>query len=601
VVGPIYPQATAVTVDDIDTSGASIVRVYAGNTQIGSAGGPFANPSIVINVPSLANGTAVSATQTVAGEESCKSVPVIVGVPAPTIGDDLLVPTQNTVTVTDVVVGQATRVDVYVSESTLIGSVTTTGFASDTVVVPVAPALGNGQSITASQTIGGVEGLLSAAVVVAVPAPSVPNVLALGDNAVLVQDLHPLASTATVYINDSPAGSAPTGGATSVSVPIGASLTPGDRVAATQTIGGVEGPESEELTVQAGYCNVVFESDMDSPAGWTAFVPAADAAATFGFDYSTMGIPPSPFGGGTTRALKFEVNKSSATRQTVAVQPTGLNMTGRFQVRFDFWINANGPFPGGGTGSTEMLGGGVGFTGVQPVATSAGPGSSGGYLVISGEGGASRDWRLYKNTGEQFIESGQYDIDTNEVVGNPPTGSQDLAAHFPAVSPPPFQQANYPQQTGQTFPGAGGFAWHTMVITVDSDNARANFTVDGLSIGTINGNIGAAVNLSGGLQLLYSDIFTSVSDNADLSFGLVDNFVVLTDLPNPGTNGDWDNDGDVNLEDFIRFADCLSGPGELADPRTGPGCRVVCEQVFDRDADGDIDLYDFARFAQLLP
>ena len=36
-------------------------------------------------------------------------------------------------------------------------------------------------------------------------------------------------------------------------------------------------------------------------------------------------------------------------------------MDGPYTVQFDFWINANGPFPAGGRGSTEYVGGAVGF------------------------------------------------------------------------------------------------------------------------------------------------------------------------------------------------------------------------------------------------
>jgi hypothetical protein len=517
-----------------------------------------------------------------------------VAVPAPTIQGTVLVPTQTTVTVTNVIstaATKATKVSVYANDTTLIGSVTTTGFTGTTVTVPVT-ALVNAQLISARQTIAGVEGPASAIVTVAVPAPTVPNALGPGDGIVQVTNLHPLASTVRVFVNNVLVGTASTAGAATVNVPITPDLQADNVVKATQVIGGVEGPASEEITIASGYCDVVFESNMDSATGWTTFIPGADASATFGFDYSTMGIPASPHGGGTTRGLRMVVNESSGVRETLAATPTGLNMTGQFQVRFDFWINANGPFPAGGAGSTLFLGGGVGFTNVQPVSAAAGPGSTGGYLVISGEGGANRDWRMYKNAVELTVTApNPYDVANNEV----PAGTE-LAAAFPSKTPPQFQRDNYAQQTGSTNAGAGGFAWHTMVITVDTAVGKANFTVDGFSIGTVDTNVGTAVTLSGAVQLLYSDIFTSITNNTALSFGVVDNFMVLRNLASPGTDGDWENDGDVDLVDYTRFSDCFAGPGATANPKSGPGCRRVCDSVFDDDADGDVDLRDFGAF-----
>ena len=49
--------------------------------------------------------------------------------------------------------------------------------------------------------------------------------------------------------------------------------------------------------------------------------------------------------------------------EAVSISPAGGNFTGDYQVKFDMWINANGPFPGGGGGSTEFFTAGVGTTG----------------------------------------------------------------------------------------------------------------------------------------------------------------------------------------------------------------------------------------------
>ena len=270
----------------------------------------------------------------------------------------------------------------------------------------------------------------------------------------------------------------------------------------------------------------IFWSDMDDGTDWTVNVSSGDTTWEFGWDFTSMGIPPSPTGSTTGLRMAANMEYPSSAEKVVAT-PTDLTIGGRYTIDFDFWGNVNGPLPGGGSGSTEFVGGGIGYDGTTPD-------RNGAMLIITGEGGSSRDWRLYKNTGEQFVASGQYDVDTNNNWG------ADLSAYFPPQSPPQYQQDNYPQQTGETSPGCGGFTWHHMTITVDSDAIGigytedpgiANFTVDGLSIGTVdNSNGGTVVAMTGNVQVMYADLFSSVSDNADLSFGVIDNFVVTRPL-----------------------------------------------------------------------
>jgi len=66
----------------------------------------------------------------------------------------------------------------------------------------------------------------------------------------------------------------------------------------------------------------------------------------------------------------------------------------------------------------------------------------------------------------------------------------------------------------------------------------------------------------------------------------------------PGT-GDFDGDGDVDLDDFARFPDCLAGPGATPDP-PDPFSTEDCLGAFDFDADVDVDLDDFGPFQRVL-
>jgi hypothetical protein len=53
-------------------------------------------------------------------------------------------------------------------------------------------------------------------------------------------------------------------------------------------------------------------------------------------------------------------------------------------------------------------------------------------------------------------------------------------------------------------------------------------------------------------------------------------------------HGDWDNDGDADLDDFAEFHTCLSGPGAVPPP------SPRCLDTFDVDQDADVDVKDFA-------
>jgi hypothetical protein len=64
----------------------------------------------------------------------------------------------------------------------------------------------------------------------------------------------------------------------------------------------------------------------------------------------------------------------------------------------------------------------------------------------------------------------------------------------------------------------------------------------------------------------------------------------------PRTSGDYDCDGDVDLDDFAEFLNCLSGPIEGAG-FVSPS--AVCLDAFDVPVpDGDVDLPDFAAFQE---
>ena len=69
---------------------------------------------------------------------------------------------------------------------------------------------------------------------------------------------------------------------------------------------------------------------------------------------------------------------------------------------------------------------------------------------------------------------------------------------------------------------------------------------------------------------------------------------LVTNMPAPHP-GDWNEDGYVDVDDWLAFPACMSGPWDVADwTMPSPECR----NAFDFDADVDVDLNDFAEFQE---
>ena len=419
-----------------------------------------------------------------------------------------------------------------------------------------------------------------------------------------MSNVHPLATHVVVYVDGVSEPDFATGGLTEVDVTLGAALGVNAEVYATQIIGGFEGAESNTLIVDFPICLQDYGDDfnVNSSAAWNVIIYDGggedDAAATFAYDYSADGVPPSPNGGGSTLGLKFEVNQGGAAAvASVTASPIGLSYlasTG-YRLTFDMWINANGPFPAGGAGSTEFLSAGVGYDDSTP--NMGNVSGSGGWFSISGEGGSSRDIRPYKDDAEQFPASGQYASESDSA--NNTNFDPYYVDVFGTPAPPEDQTSLDPtNQTGSLLPGSAGFAWHEVTISVFGNTAR--WEINGIPIVTLDTTIGSPFSgLDGNISVGMMDVFSSIAGFPEWNFGLVDNVKIY--VPHtPGADGDWDGDLDVDLDDFNAFEDCAEGPGLLADPGSGIGCASTCEMVFDVDLDGDLDMIDFADLQVLF-
>ena len=592
IVAPLLPSIATVSLFDVDPN-ATGVDVFSDGGLIGSAAGPFPGGTADVTVsPDLVNGATIIAVQTVGGQESCGSIPVDVAVTPVSILNAVLVPGQTSVQVGDIELGLASQIIVQSNDTNVIGTLNNP--ATDPVAVTTTP-LQFGATITATQVIDGVEGPLSAGVQVTVPAPTVDTPLVDGDQAVRVIAVHPLATSVAVQVNGAPAGSAPATGAEFVTVPVGAALEVNDEVTATQTIGGFESGASAVVFVEVPFCQIVFEDNLnlDSSANWNVLIhdnaSQGDASATFAVDYSTLGVPPSPNGGGSTRGVRLDCNAGGiGSPAAVTMTPVGLSLSAAtgYRLTFDMWINANGPFPAGGAGSTQNYTCGVGHddaTVLQgPPDSSVGATAQtgiGAWFQITGEGGAADDVRGFKDVERQYPASTQYAAGTGS-LDDSTNGVAFYAALFgdPGPAPPAAQTSLFPSQTGNTLAGSAGFAWHEVSVTVLG--ARARWEINGVPIITIDTTLGNPFSgLDGNVAIGYEDSFSSLSGNPIMSFGLVDNVKVLVAGP---FLGDLDGDFAVTLTDL---AIQLSNFGTLvgADPEDG-----------DLDGDGDVDLTDLA-------
>lgn len=272
--------------------------------------------------------------------------------------------------------------------------------------------------------------------------------------------------------------------------------------------------------------------DADHSANWAVNLGGGNNAASLFFDYSTIGIPSAPHSiGGTTRGVKLEANfgPTTGTAGGVSVSPLGGSFLGDFVLSFDMWINFNGPFPAGGSGSTQMTGAGIGTTGTAAVYH----GSAGGavWFAATGDGGNGNvpgDYRAYVNGAVLNTNSGAYYAGTGTDARN------DLNAYYAGlggVGAPAAQTNLFAQQTGAINTGAAGMQWQQVTLT--KTNGFLNWNISGKDIALVD--LSTATLAGDNILLVHSDINTTLSTDVnrrDLAFGLIDNVVVQA-IPEP--------------------------------------------------------------------
>lgn len=258
--------------------------------------------------------------------------------------------------------------------------------------------------------------------------------------------------------------------------------------------------------------------EVDSTANWTVNNGPSDAAVDFHFDYSAVGIPSAPSGAGT-RGMKLQANLTNGIFSGMSVSPIGQNFTGDYTVEFDWWANFNGPFPAGGSGSTNLSTFGIGTSGLS--AQWPGAVQSSVWFAGTGDGGSANDWRAYSSAAGTSYPDGSpvYPFMTRN-------SSDPYFASFGSNTAPAAQLALFPQQTGVTDVGSAGMEWHR--VSIEKSGTTAIWRVDGTLMATIDLT---TVTLSGGnIFFGHSDInATSSTDPFDsaLLFTLIDNVHVV--------------------------------------------------------------------------
>jgi hypothetical protein len=282
----------------------------------------------------------------------------------------------------------------------------------------------------------------------------------------------------------------------------------------------------------AAQAQTLFQDNFDTTpvSNWTINAASARDQAVIGFDYSAVGIPSAPNSGGTTIGAMLQANRPVGTGALsgVSISPVGGSFTGDYQLRYDVWQNFIGPAPDGGTGSTQITGGGIMTAG--NVAHFAGSGDGLWIATASDNSGTASDYRVYLRGANQTIASNV----VTYAAGSQNNSAAYYTANFPGgVTPPAAQTALYSSQTGSTAPGSIGFAWHDVAITKtgttvtwDIDGVRIA-TVDLLNAGTFGGN---------NILFAQSDVNGTQTTAAGdpVLFGLVDN-VRVTAVPEPTT------------------------------------------------------------------
>jgi hypothetical protein len=159
---------------------------------------------------------------------------------------------------------------------------------------------------------------------------------------------------------------------------------------------------------------------------------------------------------------------------------------------------------------------------------------------MNGENGNGNDYRLQKNTTVQGDATGQYAAVTDGAAVAPRDGDNTYYAQFGNINVGTLPvQGGQVNQTGTSYAGSFGMAWHSVELRVDADGGTGGaasmlWYIDGLRIGTLDAGANGSFGAAGKVTLGYYDPTANASDAAQYSFGLIDNLTIDA-VPEPAT------------------------------------------------------------------
>jgi len=294
--------------------------------------------------------------------------------------------------------------------------------------------------------------------------------------------------------------------------------------------------------------------DVTNSALWTTGTGAgANSSVTYGFDYSTVGIPQAPGSSSTTGlVMRSNTNSGAAASQGITVSPNGVSLTGDYIVRATVWANTIGGWTTGAAlsssvGTSQMLGLGVGYTGGtlwRGGATTGG--GSGVWFAAAGDGGFSatsttiRDYSAFTGSGASAVN---FVTATSAYFASASgTGAQDNNnPYYQTAFPGPLVNsinsgswASVQNQTllsGTITNGIAGMAWREFKI--ERTGTTVTWSIDTTPIATLSGT---ALALDGATSLTYFDPTSSVAGTPSLVFGLISSYSIES-VPEPTTLG----------------------------------------------------------------
>lgn len=297
--------------------------------------------------------------------------------------------------------------------------------------------------------------------------------------------------------------------------------------------------------------------DVNNPSAWTTGTGAgANSSVTYGFDYSTVGIPQAPGSSNTlAMALRSNTNSGAAAVQGITVSPNGLTLTGDYIIRAKIWANTVGGWTTGaalssGTGTSQMIGLGVGYSGGTlwrgGSSGTAPGGGSGVWFAASGDGGFSgasntiRDYSAFTGSGAllaNFVTS----TSAYFASGSGTAPQDNNNAYYQAAFPGPLVNSinsgtwatlqNQTLLSGTITNGIAGLAWRD--FTIERTGSTVVWSIDTTPIATLSGT---SLALDGATSLTYFDPTSGVANPSSLVFGLVSEYVVES-VPEPTTIG----------------------------------------------------------------